>query len=76
MTSRLEEIMDNFRISRNLPAAAAYQVAFVDSKGKLPGGANKDVLHFKKDELPVEAFWPFEMGVPGGEKSELNLEGG
>jgi hypothetical protein len=47
-----------FALGANLPEDAIYPRLRVDADGKSLSGANRYVLHFKKEELPpVQAFW-------------------
>ena len=41
---------------------AVYPINLADSKGKVPQGGKKYLIHFKKDQIPpVDAFWSLTM---------------
>lgn len=49
-------------LGANQPEDAIYPMCVADAEGKPMDGANKYVLHFKKEELPpVGAFWSVTM---------------
>jgi hypothetical protein len=49
-------------LGANQPEDAVYPLNLTDADGKQLDGANKYVLHFKKEELPpVDAFWSVTM---------------